>query len=84
MSSTAHPPSANNDSRHVHFQDSYTPSALSLRLKLGPRDRPTMILKISVYFEPGRMPRVKVKTSKPRERRRRRRRDGWEAEEWRG
>lgn len=30
-----------------------------------------MVLKISVYFEPGKLPRVKVRTKKPRERRQR-------------
>lgn len=55
----------------MRFADDYAPSVLSLRLKLGPRQRPTMVLKISIYFEHGRLPRVKVKTKKPRERRRR-------------
>ncbi|TKA26477.1 hypothetical protein B0A50_05314 [Salinomyces thailandicus] len=62
---------SNNQGRRVRFADDYAPSVLSLRLKLGPRQRPTMVLKISIYFEHGRLPRVKVKTKKPRERRRR-------------
>lgn len=60
--------------RHVHFADDFAPSSLSLRLKLGPRNKPTMVLKISVYFEHGKLPRIKVRTRKPKERERERRR----------
>ncbi|GAB1731373.1 hypothetical protein NU195Hw_Modified_308t1 [Hortaea werneckii] len=65
------PPSTTTNGRRVHFIDDHTPSSLSLRLKFGPRHRPSMVLKISVYFEPGKMPRVKVRTKKPRDRRQR-------------
>lgn len=58
--------------KHVHFADEFTPSALTLRLKLGPRDRPTVVVKITVDFEAGRLPRIRVKTKKPKEKRRRR------------
>ncbi|KAK4546782.1 hypothetical protein LTR36_001514 [Oleoguttula mirabilis] len=69
--------------RHVHFAEDFAPSALSLRLKFGPRARPTMVLKISIYFEHGKLPRIRVKTKRPGEgnegdgrRRRRARREG--------
>lgn len=64
------------DNKRVHFADTYTPSSLSLRLKLGPKEKPTMVLKISIHFENGKLPRIKVKTkkadeSRPRSRRQR-------------
>ena len=69
--------------RHVHFAEEFAPSSLSLRLTLGPRERPTMHIRISVSFEHGRLPRIKVRTRKPSEeeqrgrgRKRRRREDG--------
>jgi hypothetical protein len=58
------------DRRRVHFADDYAPSSLSLRMKLGPKDNPRMVLKISIYFENGKLPRIKVRTKKPREERR--------------
>lgn len=74
------PSSSSSSSRRVHFTDTYSPSSLSLRLKLGPKEQPTMILRISVYFEAGKLPKIKVKTRKAKEKdrgreRRRRRRD---------
>jgi hypothetical protein len=77
------PPAANHDdtsrNRHVHFPDSFSPSEFSIRIKLGPRDHPSSIIKISIEFEPGRFPRVRVRTkgaggeeSSSRRRRRRR------------
>lgn len=60
-------PSSTSQTRHVHFPDSYAPSSLSLRLKLGPREKPTMILRISVYFEAGKLPKIKVRTRKARD-----------------
>jgi hypothetical protein len=55
--------------KHVHFDDNtdYRPSALQLKIKLGPRSNPTSEIKISVYFEEGKLPRVKVKTKRPKE-----------------
>ncbi|PIB02330.1 hypothetical protein CB0940_00272 [Cercospora beticola] len=53
--------------KHVHFDTDYRPSALSLKIKLGPRSNPTSEIKISVYFEEGKLPRVKVKTKRPKE-----------------
>jgi hypothetical protein len=64
--------------RQVHFADNYSPSSLSLRLKLGPKDKPTMVLKISIHFENGKLPRIRVQTKKPEDttlRRRRRSRE---------
>jgi hypothetical protein len=55
-------------------QDAFRPSDLTLRLTLGPSERPTMVLKIMMFFERGRLPRIRVKTKKPRERAGRRRR----------
>lgn len=77
------PPAANHDdtsrNRHVHFPDSFSPSEFSIRIKLGPREHPSSIIKISIEFEPGRFPRVRVRTkgaggeeSSSRRRRRRR------------
>jgi len=63
--------------RRVHFVDDFTPSSLSLNLKLGPASRPTVVLKISVYFQHGRLPRIKVRTRKTRDGRKRRE---WERE----
>jgi hypothetical protein len=60
--------------RRVHFPDTYHPSSLSLRLTLGPKDNPTMVVRISVYFEYGRMPRIKIRTKKPSEKSKKRRR----------
>src|ERR1700712_5752080 len=60
--------------KHVHFPDSFTPSSFSIRIKLGPSHSPSSVIKISVEFEPGRMPRVYVRTKKASESRRRRRR----------
>jgi len=65
--------------KHVHFPDSFSPSSFSIRIKLGPRDYPSSIVKISIEFEPGRFPRIKVRSKKLGEpslssRRRRRRR----------
>ncbi|KAM0719740.1 hypothetical protein Q7P37_003873 [Cladosporium fusiforme] len=60
--------------RHVHFPDTFTPSSFSMRIKLGPRDSPSNVIKISISFEPGRFPRIKVRTKRPGESRRRRRR----------
>ena len=86
MSSSAYRDSHNpTNRRHVHFaaadtDDPFVPSSLSLHLKLGPAHRPTVVLKISVYFEHGRLPRIKVRTSKPREEGRRRRRREWDEE----
>jgi len=48
--------------RHVHFPDSFSPSSFSIRIKLGPRDHPSSIIKISIEFEPGHFPRVRVRT----------------------
>jgi hypothetical protein len=65
--------------KHVHFPDSFSPSEFSIRIKLGPRDHPSSVIKISIEFEPGRFPRVRVRTkgaggeeSSSRRRRRRR------------
>jgi len=86
MSSSAYRDSRDpTNRRHVHFaaadtDDPFVPSSLSLHLKLGPAHRPTVVLKISVYFEHGRLPRIKVRTSKPREEGRRRRRREWDEE----
>jgi hypothetical protein len=55
------------DRRRVRFADDYAPSSLSLRIKLGPKDNPKMVLKISIYFENGKLPRIKVRTKKPRD-----------------
>ena len=63
--------------KHVHFPDSFTPSSFSMHIKLGPRENPSSIIKISIRFEPGRFPKIKFRTKKPHEeahRRRRRRR----------
>lgn len=65
--------------RHVHFPDTFTPSSFSMRIKLGPRENPSSVIKISIHFEPGRFPRVKFRTKRAGEsggsgRRRRRRR----------
>jgi hypothetical protein len=59
------------DRRRVSFADDYAPSSLSLRIKLGPKDNPKMVLKISIYFENGRLPRIKIRTKKPQDERRR-------------
>lgn len=61
-------------SRKVRFEDDYRPSALQLKISLGPKDRPTCEVKISVHFEEGRLPRIKVKTKRPREHTHRKRR----------
>lgn len=58
------------DRRRVHFADDYAPSSLSLRLKLGPKEHPAMVLKIIIEFEMGKLPRIRVRTKKPREERR--------------
>jgi len=65
-------PSEAREARHVHFSDTYHPSSLSLRLTLGPRDNPTMVVRISIHFESGRMPRIKIRTKKPKEKKGRR------------
>ncbi|KXS95608.1 hypothetical protein AC578_10393 [Pseudocercospora eumusae] len=66
-------PHHRHDPRHVHFaDDDLTPSALTLRIKLGPNTRPTAVIKISIYFEAGLLPRIRVKTKRPKDRRRRR------------
>lgn len=52
--------------KHVRFADDYRPSALQLKIKLGSRERPCQV-KISVYFEQGKLPRIKVKTKMPKE-----------------
>lgn len=70
----SHAWSGTSSRKHVRFEDDYRPSALQLKIKLGPRDRPTCEVKISVYFEEGRLPRIKVKTKKPRENTHKRRR----------
>ncbi|KXT17716.1 hypothetical protein AC579_3598 [Pseudocercospora musae] len=67
-----HPHARHHDPRHVHFADDLTPSALTLRIKLGPNTRPTAVIKISIYFEAGLLPRIRVKTKRPKDRRRRR------------
>ncbi|KAF2721912.1 hypothetical protein K431DRAFT_303001 [Polychaeton citri CBS 116435] len=58
-------PSGSN-SKSLRFSDTYSPSSLQLRLKLGPSESPSMILKISITFEPGRLPRVRIRTKRPR------------------
>ena len=50
--------------KHVHFPDSFSPSSFTIRIQLGPRENPSSIVKISVEFEPGRFPRVKVRSRK--------------------
>ena len=67
-------PTLTMDHRRVHFADDYSPSSLSLRLKLGPKDKPTMVLKISIHFENGKLPRIRVRTRKPEDSTQRRRR----------
>ena len=58
--------------RHVHFQDDFSPSAFQLKMVLGPHGRPTLIIKIMIDFEPGRMPKIRVRTKRPREKHARR------------
>lgn len=62
------------NNRHVHFPDSFSPSSFSMKIKLGPRDHPTSVITISIRFEPGRFPRIKFRTKKPRDGHHRRRR----------
>lgn len=45
--------------------DLFAPSGLSLRLKLGPAGNPTLIIKISISFSKGRLPRIRVRSRKP-------------------
>lgn len=74
-----------NSRKHVRFEEDYRPSAFQLKIKLGPRDRPTAEVKISVYFEKGSLPRIKVKTKKPREHTHRRRRRSYvDEQDWSG
>lgn len=65
---------SNSKRRRVHFPDTFSPSSFSIRIYLGPRDNPSSVIKISVEFEPGRFPRVTVRSKKPDDERRRRRR----------
>ncbi|KAM3418322.1 hypothetical protein BST61_g4321 [Cercospora zeina] len=60
----SNPTPSNPTNKHVHFSNDtdYNPSSLSLKIKLGPRSAPTSEIKISVSFEQGKLPRVKVKT----------------------
>jgi hypothetical protein len=55
-------PDTTSRNRHVHFPDSFSPSSFSIRIKLGPREHPSSVIKISIEFEPGRFPRVRVRT----------------------
>ena len=70
--------------RNAAWSDLYRPSVLKLRLKLGPEQRPSMVLEIAVYFAKGQLPHIKVRAKwspdrgdgdgERRDRRRRRRR----------
>ncbi|KAF2765412.1 hypothetical protein EJ03DRAFT_208563 [Teratosphaeria nubilosa] len=78
MASAPYPSPASDRRRRVHFPDGFTPhedpfqpSSLELRLNLGPPGRVSLVVKIEVIFENGRLPKIKVRTKKPRAARRR-------------
>nr|POE80917.1 hypothetical protein CFP56_56990 [Quercus suber] len=48
--------------------DDYILSSFTMRLKFGPSESPTLIIKISLTFERGMLPKVKVRSRRPRQR----------------
>lgn len=53
--------------KSVHFADDYSPSSIKAKIVCGPKENPTLVIRVKLTFQTGKRPTLKVKFDRPRE-----------------